>query len=596
MLSRLSIRLRLLLLVAVPLSALLVVGVAALASINATSASSAEAALHVTRQSQLLALTERVRAMVAPLAAPASASAHATLRDQLREQRALVQQEFDAYADALAAPARSRFRDTAGPALAAVLQLVADADAALGTVDAAPMNAVHASDPLARAQPLTYALADAAAREGELADRIATASVERARGFVGVNAGLSIGGLALALMFGFYIARSITAPVGEISATVERVAAGDLTRRTRPTGYDEIAALGRALDRLLDEKVNALAAAERENTALNDSVIALLRAVSRLSQRDLTVRVPISEDVTGPVADAINQLAEETSKVLLDVSRIADLVAVASTQVNDKALGVNSSATAQHGEVLETVAQLAAAATRLAEISELAQRCNELARRTTETTDTAVRTVNGTLLGMNDIREVIQETGKRIKRLGERSQEISGIVDIINRLAERTTVLALNASMQAAAAGDAGRGFGVVADEVQRLAENSRNATAQIAALVKNIQIETSDTIGAMDTAIGHVVEGSRLAESAGRQIVETQGTTTTLVHAVAQIAASSHEQAQLSASLRDRAQTILLRTRATGIEVTEQLKQTGHLAEFSRDLLESVRVFKLPA
>jgi methyl-accepting chemotaxis protein len=204
--------------------------------------------------------------------------------------------------------------------------------------------------------------------------------------------------------------------------------------------------------------------------------------------------------------------------------------------------------------------------------------------------------VTGTLRGMTDIREVIQETGKRIKRLGERSQEISGIVDIINRIAERTTVLALNASMQAAAAGDAGRGFGVVADEVQRLAENTRNAAGQIASLIKGMQIETNDTMGTMENAIGQVVEGSRLAEVAGKQIGDTQGATTALVQSVRRIAASSQEQAELSVTLRDRARTMLSGVRTTGEQVAEQLQETVNLSNFARRLLESVRIFKLPA
>jgi methyl-accepting chemotaxis protein len=325
-------------------------------------------------------------------------------------------------------------------------------------------------------------------------------------------------------------------------------------------------------------------------------VIALLRAVSQLSRRDLTVRVPVTEDVTGPVADAINQLAAETGRVLADVSRVADQVAAASEQVKSKAESVNAVATTQHSEALDTAEKLNRASERLTDIAKLAQQCDELAQRAAQNTESAVTTVTGTLQGMTDIREVIQETGKRIKRLGERSQEISGIVDIINKIAERTTVLALNASMQAAAAGDAGRGFGVVADEVQRLAENTRNAAGQIGALIKSMQVETHDTMGTMENAIAQVVEGSKMAEVAGKQIGATQGATAALVKSVRQIAASSQEQAQLSVTLRDRARTILSGVRTTGEQVSEQLQQTVNLSEFSRRLLESVRVFKLPA
>jgi methyl-accepting chemotaxis protein len=318
--------------------------------------------------------------------------------------------------------------------------------------------------------------------------------------------------------------------------------------------------------------------------------------VSQLSRRDLTVRVPVTEDVTGPVADAINQLATETGRVLSEVSRVADQVASASAQVKTKAESVNAVANDQQNEALDTANKLNDASERLSDISKLAQHCNDLAQRAAQNTESAVATVTGTLRGMVDIREVIQETGKRIKRLGERSQEISGIVDIINKIAERTTVLALNASMQAAAAGDAGRGFGVVADEVQRLAESTRNAAGQIGSLIKSMQVETHDTIGTMEGAIGQVVEGSKMAEVAGKQIGDTQGATTALVQSVLQIAASSKEQAQLSVTLRDRARTMLSGVRATGEQLAEQVQETINLTDFSKRLTDSVRVFKLPA
>ena len=218
-----------------------------------------------------------------------------------------------------------------------------------------------------------------------------------------------------------------------------------------------------------------------------------------------------------------------------------------------------------------------------------------MAESTTSSTDQAMETVNGTLGSMNEIREAIQETGKRIKRLGERSQEITGIVDIINTIAERTHMLAVNASMQAAAAGEAGRGFAVVADEVQRLAESSREATGQIASLVKNIQVDTNDTIVTMDRTISQVVEGSHMAESAGEQMSNNQALTQKLVSSVRNIADGSQAQASIAQQLQTRADDMLGRTRESAREVTEQVEQTKNLVRYARMLLQAVRVFKLP-
>jgi methyl-accepting chemotaxis protein len=198
--------------------------------------------------------------------------------------------------------------------------------------------------------------------------------------------------------------------------------------------------------------------------------------------------------------------------------------------------------------------------------------------------------------GINTIRDTIRETEKRIKRLGERSQEISGAVNLINSIAERTHILALNASMHAASAGEAGRGFAVVAEEVQRLAENARQATEQIAKLVHNIQTETMDTVTTMNTVISQVVEGSHLAEQASEQMRVTQQTTSELVASVRQIAEGSQSQAQVSNELRHRAGQIVESTLRTRQQLEEQDVQTTSLLDYANRLVQAVRVFRLPA
>jgi twitching motility protein PilJ len=197
--------------------------------------------------------------------------------------------------------------------------------------------------------------------------------------------------------------------------------------------------------------------------------------------------------------------------------------------------------------------------------------------------------------GMDAIRDTISEMEKRIKRLGERSQEISQIVGLINTISERTHVLSLNASMQAAMAGDAGRGFAVVAEEVQRLAENSRQATAQIASLVQNIQIETNDTIATVNKTIDQVVQGSEMARVSGDKMRETRATTERLVQLVQNIAESSLAQMKLVESLRVGAGEITESTEKTAEQLNAQNQVTSSLVTASQKLVESVSVFKLP-
>jgi methyl-accepting chemotaxis protein len=342
--------------------------------------------------------------------------------------------------------------------------------------------------------------------------------------------------------------------------------------------------------------VNALVETEHENEQLNDSIINLLQAVSQLSQRDLTIKVPVTEDVTGPVADALNLLTDETASVLQGVIRISEEVAVASDKVKAQSDTVIAVADHERQAVEQTATDLASAADAMKQIADLAQTCNATAETTIKTTQAALQTVTNTVGGINSTRDTIRETEKRIKRLGERSQEISGVVNLINTIAERTHILALNASMHAASAGEAGRGFAVVADEVQRLAENAREATSQIAALVSNIQIETADTVNAMNAAISQVVDSSRLAEQAGAQMKLTQETTAELGTAVQQIVSRSQEQAHVSGELLDRAQQIQESTHQTRQQLQEQTVQTTNLVEYAKGLLKAVRVFRLPA
>jgi twitching motility protein PilJ len=416
---------------------------------------------------------------------------------------------------------------------------------------------------------------------------------------------LVITAVAVALIV-FFFSRGITNPLQHLQATVQQVTEGDMDARARLEQNDEIGLLANAFDNLLDERMAQLdqtereraarlAEAERENEALNTSVVALLQAVARLSRRDLTIKIPVAEDVTGPVSDALNLLTDETAKVLTEVTRISDDVAVVSRGVKSQSDTVIGLASKEREQVMQTSKELAMAAEAMNEIAALAQTCNTAAENAIQNTQAALETVTGTVYGINATRDTIRETEKRIKRLGERSQEISGAVNLINNIAERTHILALNASMHAASAGEAGRGFAVVADEVQRLAENARQATEQIASLVSNIQTETMDTVTTMNTVITQVVEGSRLAEQAGEQMRETQQATSELVDSVRQIAMGSQTQAKISNELSGRAGQIVESTLQTSQQLEAQSVQTNQLQDYASRLVRAVRVFTLP-
>ena len=420
-------------------------------------------------------------------------------------------------------------------------------------------------------------------------------SINTNKMFFEASAAIMGGGLLVAIILGYIIFRSISSPIKKISSTVRKVAEGDYYARTLVVGRDELGELGMAFDGLLAEKVSGLVVAEQTNEVLNMSVISLLEAVSKLSKRDLTIKVPVTEDVTGPVADALNLFTAETSKVLKGVRIISEEVARASNMVKKQSDSVIEVAAKEQNNVKNTTKELTAAIHAMEHIADLAQSCNVEAEKAIKTTHTAMETVISTSDGMHNIRETIHKAEKRIKRLGERSQEISRAVNLINSISERTHILALNASMHAASAGEAGRGFAVVADEVQRLAENAKDATSQISTLVSNIQVEAVDTVDTMNNVITQVVEGTQLAEKAGEQMSLTQESTEDLVASVRQIASSSSDQLRITRILQENTNQILLSNQETSNQLQEQTIQTKRLVDYARGLLKAVQVFKLP-
>jgi methyl-accepting chemotaxis protein len=246
-------------------------------------------------------------------------------------------------------------------------------------------------------------------------------------------------------------------------------------------------------------------------------------------------------------------------------------------------------------EVTAAATELTVAAEALQTIAREAEAAREKAEDALWASTQGMRIVSETVQGVTSSRDQIRETEKRVKRLAERSNEITGVVNIINQVAERTAVLALNAGMQAAAAGDAGRGFAVVADEVKRLADSARNATAQIGTLVTGIQADAADTMRSMNSTLGQFVEITRLAERAGEEVQTSMSATDSLATAVRSIATSSSEQGRVSGKLVDRAGRIDLATRSTLEELAQQRANVQALLGNAKALLDTVRVFKLP-
>lgn len=401
--------------------------------------------------------------------------------------------------------------------------------------------------------------------------------------------------LVIILVLWLVVVNGIIRPVSELQAVINDIAAGNLDTRVDASSKDEIGNFANAFDSLLDERVTSLAKTEYDHQQLNSSIIALLRSVSALSQKDLTVKVPVAEDMTGAVSDSINLLAQEMASILKGVADISARVNTTSGKVKQQSGNVMIFADNQRKEIEATLNELNTAVNTMIKIAKFSQVTNKESEKTMLTTKSAVEAVSETVNSINSIRDIIRETEKRIKRLGERSQEITSVVNIINNIAERTHVLSLNAGMQAASAGEAGKGFMVVANEVQRLAESSREATEKIAALVKNIQVDTSDTMKTMNTVISQVVDGTQRAEEAGARMKESRASTESLVSSVKKIAMTTIAQLEVGKSLKEHAQNIQNSTIKTNEQLQQQSKLSDDLVRNAEELIVKVNVFKLP-
>lgn len=393
----------------------------------------------------------------------------------------------------------------------------------------------------------------------------------------------------------FFIYRSIVLPLWHMQRVISQQNSGNETARVQIRAQDELGDLGKAFNRLLDERFKVLSEQAHENETLNTSIIGLIRALGTIAKKDLSIKVPVSADVTGTISDAVNLLTSETARTLHQVKGFSEKINQISEQLQAQSSVVLLVAEEERAQVSETVAALNQSAKTMMEIAKEARSANSIATSAIDFTQKAQQSVIQTVEGIQTIRGTISETEKRIKRLGDRSQEITSIVNLINTIAERTHILALNASMHAASAGEAGKGFAVVAEEVQRLAENARGATSEISAMVNNIRVETSDTVNIMNKLITQVAEGTKLAEDSGQRMHDTESATRQLVSHVKSIAVSSMNQATMANRVRDRALLITESTEKTHGKLEEQRLQTDELKNYAYALVERVNVFTLP-
>jgi twitching motility protein PilJ len=409
---------------------------------------------------------------------------------------------------------------------------------------------------------------------------------------------LHIGGavaiVTVGVLLALLLSGSLTKQVRALMSVFNRVTQGDYDARADVLSHDEFGAMASSLNYMLDNTLS-MAKYQAEHDAMEASILKLLDEVSDVAQGDLTVEAEVSEDVTGAIADSFNYMIHELRRIVAHVQEVSLQVSSSANEVQATAEHLAEGSTAQAAQIVDSSAALDEMAVSIQQVSENASLSASVAEQALSNAKQGALAVHNTIEGMHRIRTQVQETAKRIKRLGERSQEIGEIVQLIGDIADRTSILALNASIQAARAGEAGRSFVVVAEEVERLSERAANATKQISGLVNTIQSETNEAVTAMEESTHEVVQGSQVADQAEQALGEIEHVSTRLAELIQSISLASAQQARGSESLSKAMGEISEVTQQAATGTKQAAVSISMLATLADELRASVSTFKLP-
>lgn len=408
------------------------------------------------------------------------------------------------------------------------------------------------------------------------------------------NAGVIVSfGLLLGLASAFFFAQGITRQAESINDMLMQIGIGDFDARAEIVTHDELGDVAVALNAMCDNTLSLIQSRE-ERDQIQESIFELVRELEDIADGDLTISADIRDDMTGPIAGSVNFMIGQ-------LRGLVERVKLTTNEVSDSAAEVREISGALSEDSLEQADKINTTSRQVREITESIQSVADKTRVSAEVAEQArqsaaegLKAVSDTIDGMQRIRNQVQETSKRIKRLGESSQEIGEIVQLISDIADRTSILALNASIQAAMAGDAGQGFAVVAEEVERLAERSNDATKQIETLIKAIQTETSEAISDMEESTREVVEGSQLATQAGATLSEIDRVSSQLASLIAEVSSETESQTgaarQIAGTMGDISET----TNRASQQSRTAATRVGALAELASELRESIAQFRV--
>ncbi|HBG18522.1 MAG TPA: hypothetical protein DDY32_04400 [Desulfobulbaceae bacterium] len=405
--------------------------------------------------------------------------------------------------------------------------------------------------------------------------------------------GVGIVSILLAVFIAVKLSRGLTNQVNHIMTLLAEIGLGNFQARTPVVSNDELGVMASTLNGMLDN-ITVLIQSQEERDAIQESIMKLLEDISTLTDGDFTSRAEVTEDMTGAIADSFNAMADQFSDIISKVKVATQSVDITSEEVASQTMTLASKNIEQVKGVTAAVAAIEQMVESIRAVANNAQKSASVSRQSRVNAQEGALAVIETNKAMAEIREQINETARSIKRLGETSLEIGNIVQIIDEIADRTSILALNASIQAAMAGEAGHGFAVVADEVQRLADSSSNSTKQIELLVKSIQTEIKEVSNRIDEGIGKVVQGSKLADGAHEKLQEIEKVSNDLAELIEAITTATTSQVQVTETIAKTMKEVGEVSRESSLSSQDTAASMNILSKTARDLRSAVEVFKV--
>jgi twitching motility protein PilJ len=405
--------------------------------------------------------------------------------------------------------------------------------------------------------------------------------------------GVGIAVLVILSVVSLALASSVISPIKELMRVAEAVGRGDLSKKSNIKTADELGQLGDTLNLTID-RLQGLVQSESDREKMQRQVIGLLSVVSTAAEGDLTAQAEVTADALGSVADAFNLMINGLTSLVAQASTVAAEVQRSTSEILASSERMRSGASQQAAQIRNASDAVNAMSITTQRMAENADAATQTSVKATQAAVKGGTAVAETIKGMQRIRATVQSTGKKIKGLGERSLEIGAIIEVINEIATQTNLLALNAAIEAARAGEQGRGFAVVADEVRKLAERAARSTKDITGLIKGIQVETSEAVTVMEEGTREVEEGTKLADQAGAALREIEQIVKQTASLMTDITRAAGDQVKSTESVVHTMDSISRLTQETTQGVQDTVATISKLADLTNRLTDAIGKFKI--